>query len=315
MKILLSRRPREGPWGGGNKIVTMLFKELKRLGHDICFSLEPGIDLIFCFDPRRNEYNETFLNYEDYRKNNTGVKIVQRVGDVGSHSKPDLTQFVKYSVNISDYIIFTSQWAKEYVEYQGDNCCVIPNGPLPIFYKNRNKNKQIDKEKVKIVTHHWSDNDKKGFDVYAALGYAIKEDLLKNIEFTYIGRYSKKFKSEGIKLVEPKDQNGLSKILPQHDIYLTASLEEAGANHVLEAIACGLPVIYRKDGGSINEYCRGYGIEYQHDFDNFVLSLKELISNYEKYKDKSLLYTRKTIDVVKEYVEVLDREKITEHKY
>ena len=39
------------------------------------------------------------------------------------------------------------------------------------------------------------------------------------------------------------DELNLSLTLPSHDIYLTASLEEAGANHVLEALACGLPVL------------------------------------------------------------------------
>ena len=42
--------------------------------------------------------------------------------------------------------------------------------------------------------------------------------------------------------------SGLVDVLPSYDIYLTASEEEAGANHVLESLAAGLPIVYRDTG-------------------------------------------------------------------
>ena len=54
MKIYLNRRPVSGPWGGGNKTVSMLSKSLTELGHKVVYQLEDNIDIIFCFDPRPN---------------------------------------------------------------------------------------------------------------------------------------------------------------------------------------------------------------------------------------------------------------------
>ena len=68
----------------------------------------------------------------------------------------------------------------------------------------------------------------------------------------------------------------------------TASLEEAGANHVLEAMASGLPVLYRAGGGSINEYCKDYGIEYDSKesmIDGLIRITKEK-NSFKKYKNK-----------------------------
>jgi len=42
---------------------------------------------------------------------------------------------------------------------------------------------------------------------------------------------------------------------------LTGARFEACGMHHIEAAACGLPVIYHKDGGAINEICKNYGRE------------------------------------------------------
>jgi glycosyltransferase involved in cell wall biosynthesis len=91
------------------------------------------------------------------------------------------------------------------------------------------------------------------------------------------------------------DEKQLSLTLPKHDVYLTASLEEAGANHVLEALACGLPVVYRKGGGSINEYCEKYGIEYSSK-DEMIKCIDQL----KEYKFKKQ-YNRTIKEVVESY--------------
>ena len=76
--------------------------------------------------------------------------------------------------------------------------------------------------------------------------------------------------------MKPKNADTLSELLPTYDIYVTASLEEAGANHVLEAMAAGLPVLYRKNGGSIEEYCCNHGLLYD-TFNDFIKQLNKMI--------------------------------------
>ena len=296
MKVYINRKPIKGPWGGGNKFVSSLADYLNRLGHEITYILTNDIDVIFCFDPRPNNEGIWYQHFLNHKKK-FGTKIIQRIGDVGTHSKPELAQLVKASSMHSDHVIFPSLWAKEKVNYTKNNFSVIQNGPLKIFYSNKkvvNKNKN----RLKIVTHHWSTNEKKGYDFYEYLGSKIASGEIKNVEFTFIGRYNDKFSHEGINLVKPMTEAELSLELPNHDIYLTSSLEEAGANHVLEAMAVGLPIFYRVNGGSINEYCKDYGIEYS--------KKEELLQIKNKFKSfKFKKYERTIIDVVKEYEEII----------
>ena len=296
MKVYVSKKPVAGPWGGGNKFVCKLIEKLKEVNTEVTFNLTKDVDVIFCFDPRPNKQGLWFLDYYNHKKE-LGTKIIQRVGDIGTHSKPELNELVKQSTQISDFIIFPSVWSKDTIGYKKSNFKIIPNAPLSIFHQNKKKNHSNSKTK-KIVTHHWSTNKKKGFDHYKYLGDKIHSGDMKGFEFTYIGRYNTEFISKGIRLIEPMNETDLSKILPSFDIYLTASIEEAGANHVLEAMAAGLPVVYRNVGCSISEYCKNYGSGYTSK-DEMV---NEIMSASNKQYPK---YTETIDDVIKEYVELI----------
>ena len=96
MKVYINRRPKKGPWGGGIKTVNKLVDALTAEGHDVTFQLVPNIDIIFCIDPRPNEYGEWYQTFLQYKSVYQETKIVQRVGDLGTHSKPELTHLVKH---------------------------------------------------------------------------------------------------------------------------------------------------------------------------------------------------------------------------
>ena len=83
------------------------------------------------------------------------------------------------------------------------------------------------KKPLKIVTHHWSNNINKGFDIYKYLDDLLDDKTWKKrIKFTYVGNVPKNFKFRNTNLIEPKKDNKLSLILKSHHIYLTASINE-----------------------------------------------------------------------------------------
>ena len=295
MRIFFNRLPVAGPWGGGSKILAAIVKECVFRGHEVTQNYDKKIDLIFCLDPRPDNIS----NYQTLidLRNRDNCKIIQRIGDLGTHGKPYLFDLLKITSGISDALIFPSYWAKNYANFENKNILVIPNAPLPDFIKNP---KKVTKDTLKIVSHHWSNNELKGFEIYDQLDQFCQES--NKFSFTYIGRKpeSSKFKN----YIEPKDIQGLIEEIPKHDVYITASKFEAGANHVLEAMALGLPVLYHKDGGSIVEYCKDRGIMFN-SFEDLVsiLSCNDKMSNLIKFSP----YDRTTDFLAKEYVDFFEK--------
>ena len=300
MKIYINRRPKLGPWGGGIKTVNKLVNKLIQEGHSVCYKLENNVDVIFCIDPRPNEYGEWYQNFIDYRNVNPGTKIIQRVGDLGTHSKPELTKLVAQTLQISDFMIFPSEWSRDWIGFKGDNCEVVHNAPMSIFYENRQVNLTTS-VKPKLVTHHWSMNPKKGFHFYQFLQEHI--DRTSEFDFKYIGRLPDEINIKN--KTDPIAASALSIELPKNDIYITASIEEAGANHVVEALGCGLPVVYHEAGGSIDDYCKNYGESFE-TFENMLESIRLVVASYSTYKNKALSYNRNNDDVVLKYLEMIN---------
>ena len=299
MKIYINRQPKYGPWGGGAKTVNKLAERLLSNGHTVVYRLEENIDFIFCFDPRPNSFGENINHLYAYKNLFPKVKIIQRVGDVGTHGKPELTSMVKYCLNNSDYFIFPSAWSREYVKHSGENYKVIPNGPMPEFYKNRS-NRNTLPPTPRIVTHHWSTNSRKGFNTYKKFDDFCQQSG--EFEFHYIGQVPDgvSYKNQ----TSPVSADDLVEMLPKYDIYLTASEEEAGANHVLESLASGLPVVYKENGGSIPEYCHISGKEYS-DFSSMISALRHVRDNYKDYKRDCLRYKYTNELVIDQYCDIL----------
>ncbi|MBT5637028.1 MAG: hypothetical protein HOJ16_00425 [Candidatus Peribacter sp.] len=300
MKIYINRQPKQGPWGGGIKTVNKLVKQLSQEGHTVCFRLEENIDVIFCIDPRPNDYGEWYQHFINYRNANPNTRIIQRVGDLGTHSKPELTKLVAQTLEISDFMIFPSEWARDWIGFKGDNCEVVHNAPMSIFYANRQPELDIS-NRPRLVTHHWSKNPKKGFHFYSFLQNHIDKTF--EFDFRYIGRLPEEVLIKNH--TAPIAAIDLSLELPKSEIYITASIEEAGANHVVEALGCGLPIVYHDEGGSINNYCKDYGESFN-TFESLLESVRLVASSYSTYKNRAMSYDRNNDDVVSKYLEVIN---------
>jgi len=250
MKILINRKPVEGPWGGGNNFVKSFVNILPDYGHKIIHRFEENIDIIFIQDPRYDELGISINEAIAYKNQFPNVKIVQRINECDARKNTD--NIDNLLIDCSSYIdktIFVSNWMKEYFLKKGWKCKdnhVIING-VSDSYKPKEK---INNGKINIVTHHWSDNYMKGFDYYEMI-----DDLCgkrEDMTFTYIGRERGTFKNTII--IPPLFGEDLANQLGKYDLYITASRFDPGPNHVLEAIASEIPVFSYKDGGGACEF-------------------------------------------------------------
>lgn len=286
MKIFFNRVPRVEPYGGGNQFLNGMTKYLSDLGHEVVYHLEKDIDLIFMMDPRPGDIGYSLRHIALYKQKHPNTKILHRVNECDKRKGTDgLDSLLLAGMSISDRVIFISEWLKSYFEQKGYNGSseVVYNGcDLENFTPLEDKK---DSKKLKLVTHHWSDNWMKGFDIYKALDEYIGTKPGSNLEFTYIGRYSKEYSPKNTKIVDPTFGKDLGDKLRTHDIYLTASRFEPCGMHHIEGSACGMPVLYHEEGGGINELCKNHGESFK-DFDEFLVKLEKVSKSLKNYQDK-----------------------------
>ena len=287
MKIFFNRIVRKEPYGGGSQFVTAMVDYLLRKNHDVTFHLnEKDIDLAFLIDPRPGDIGYSINHVLAYKHSiNQNLKILHRVNECDQRKDTNfMDDLLIQTSNYTDKTIFISEWLRNYFSEKGfknaDKSKVVYNGcNLEHFYPEEEKKKN---DKIKIVTHHWSDNWLKGFDLYK---FIDQEVVGEKYEFTYIGRFNKEYSPKNTKIINPLWGPELGKEIRKHDIYVTASRFEPCGMHHVEGAASGLPVIYYKDCGGINELCKNHGEEYQ-DFNEFVRKLDIVSNNIEEYRKK-----------------------------
>ena len=109
--------------------------------------------------------------------------------------------------------------------------------------------------------------ENKGFKIYKLINDLVgKKEWAEKLEFTYIGNMSDEYSLNNTNLVNPLAGLELAAEIKKHQIYVTASINEPSGNHHIEAAQCGLPIIYLESGG-IPEYCEGYGLSFDNNFE------------------------------------------------
>ena len=99
-------------------------------------------------------------------------------------------------------------------------------------------------QKVGVIATSWSDNVRKGAETLAWLDSHLDWT---RYELTFVGRGSRDF--ERVRVVGPVSSAEVAQLLREHDVYLAASHDDPCSNALLEALACGLPAVYRRSGG------------------------------------------------------------------
>ena len=285
MKVFFNRVPRTDPYGGGNQFLQMMTLTLAKMGHEVVYHLEKDIDLIFMMDPRPGDIGYALPHIVAYKKHFPNTKIIHRVNECDARKgTTDVDDILMTAMNISDEVVFISEWLQNYFFQKGytKKSNVVYNGcNIDHFYPEPKEKAN----KIRLVTHHWSDNWMKGFDLYTGIDRYINENPDCNFEFTYVGRYCKEYTPTNTKLVQPLSGKLLGDEIKKHDIYVTASRFEPCGMHHIEGAACGLPVLYHVESGGIVELCQKHGMGF-HNFDSFMRSLEVVSNNHDKFVKK-----------------------------
>jgi glycosyltransferase involved in cell wall biosynthesis len=274
-KVFVNRKPVFGPWGGGNNFVKSLFEFGEEFGIQFTSNPREKFEAILMIDPRYNEIGISVNEIANYKKENPSCPVFYRVNECDARKGTKEMDSLIMSMNsFLDEYIFVSEWVQNYF-CKGENLqkifinpkksSVIYNGvDKNHFFENKDKPKS---KKLRIVTHHWSNNKLKGFDIYDKID---EISLSENIQFTYVGRDRGTFKNSIV--IPPLTGKDLGDAIRNHDLYISASRWDPGPNHVIEAVASGLPILAHKDGGGALEFA-GYENKFE-NFDDLIEKIK-----------------------------------------
>jgi glycosyltransferase involved in cell wall biosynthesis len=312
MKVAIGYRLESGPWGGGNRFVLELVKDLELKGHIVVCDLnDADLDIILIMDPRhRNHPNITFgvgeiLKYIMFK--NSKVVIVQRINECDERKKTRYINFLLRLTNyVADHTVFIASWLiKLNVWRRESDYSVILNGSnTELFYPNKKKI-LIPNQPLRLITHHWGANRMKGFDIYEYIDKLLdKPAWSKRIQFTYVGNTPKDVKFKNITHLAAMNGKELADCIREHDIYLTASMNEPAGMHHIEGACCGLPLLYR-NSGALPEYCTGFGVGFD-NIDDFEDQLNLIIKKYDSFYKKMHTYENTSIKRIPEWVELFE---------
>ena len=311
MKIALGFKILDGSWGGGNQFVNYLYQDAKKRGYQLTTSLEENdIDIILFTDPRYFNRGVAFgsldILYYLIFKNKNAI-VVHRINECDQRKNTKhMNLFLRWSNYMADHTVFISTWLSTLNLSQINKpFSIILNGADNIIFNDKDNKIWKKNEPLKLVTHHWSPNIMKGFDVYERIDRLLSSKNWKErIEFTYIGNLPKGFKFKNAKVIKPINGKILGNELSKHHVYITASNYEPAGMHHIEGALSGLPIIY-KNSGALPEYCNNYGVSFN-DMD-FVPALKEMMINYDFYKSNLKNYSNTASKMTQNYLDLFER--------
>lgn len=252
------------PWGGGALFVNSAYKHLQTLGHQVIEATDsitaPDVILLAGItNDGQGISAEQAVMYKMIMSGQRDVRIVLRVNE--NDARKGTNNVDKMLIELSKHVdatVWVSNWLREYFEEKEWHCkrnVVIKNGVDKEIFKSGQK---LNNGKINLVTHHWSNNELKGFDIYEEIDRWLETPAGQGFTFTYIGRDRKTFKNT--KVISPLFAKSLGEELGKYDVYVSASRFDPGPNHILESIACELPTFVHVDGGGAVEFAGETGL-------------------------------------------------------
>ena len=308
MKVSLNSQFLEGPYGGGMQFANFMRDFLVQSNVEVVNDLKSDdIDIILHVNPFPERTLEAsaypYMDAYNYKTKNPDTIIIERVNECDERKGTNyMNKLLVEASNHSDFVVFIASWLRPLLLKDGlpedKSYKVILNGGDSKIFNTKDKEFWNGTSKLKIVTHHWSNNPNKGHDIYRQLDKMLGDEF----EFTYIGRVPGDSEYKNTKIIPPLAGIELARELKKHDVYITASLNEPGGMHHIEGALCGLPILYI-NSGALPEYCGGYGLEFNKD--NLKEKLLEMRERYGEFKDKIMSYPNTAEKMGGEYLELM----------
>lgn len=288
--VAFNMRPVREPWGGGNWWLEQVTRNLRDAGYAVRFDLRRPASGVVLVDPRTGGNVRFGPDEIDAFKARYGGRCLHRVNECDLRKGTNEIDALLAEANrVADHTVFISAWLRDYHAERWFDVArphtVVPNGADPAIFNPVGGEPLEPGRTMRLVTHHWSDNPTKGFDVYLEVDRLIAAGELPDVELWVIGRWPPGSEWKAARTFPPTTGRELADLLRRCHVYLTASRFEPGGMHHVEGAQCGLPVLYHEDGGGIVELASRYGIGYREDV---ASAIREARERYDELRGRVL---------------------------
>ncbi|HEC21799.1 MAG TPA: glycosyltransferase [Chloroflexi bacterium] len=232
--------------GGGFYFMRNFERYLEAHGHTVTRSLADRYDVLLV-----NSWQVDYDHVLEAIRRNPRVRIVHRVDgssqDYGRGEKGDRRQG---QVNrFADLTIFQSAYCRHSTREKfpviGSDGPVIHNAVDVEHFSPQGERADLPGEGARLGYVTYSTNPMKGWrDVYTLAGQHP------DLTFILIGRYESPPDLPNLHVLGPVPHEELPRMLRACDVFLAFQRNEACPNVVLEAMACGLPILYAESGAT-----------------------------------------------------------------
>jgi glycosyltransferase involved in cell wall biosynthesis len=278
--VAFNMRWRRGPYGGGNQWLGQVAPYFARCGYTTTTRLRPDADCVLGTHAGLGGGLE--FSYDDVlraKASNPRLRCIQRINDNDVRKGTGAMDAHLADCNrAADHTVFVSEWLRDYhAERWFDRArphSVIHNGADPAVFYPFGARVWTPGDPLRIVTHHWSDNPAKGFAVYEAIDAAIADGRLPGVELWIVGRWPEGTRWRAARTFPACSGHKLARLLRECHVAVSASRHEPGAMHPVEAMQCGLPLLYTADTGGTVELGKKFGILLGDDFSAAIDALR-----------------------------------------
>ena len=284
------------PWGGGNQFLMALTKELRSrdmiveevsdvredigvyLGNAITFKFERVLQ-------QRKTREIIMVHRVDGPYYSARYAKDPRLHRHDPWRAGEDEQVWRLNAELACATIFQSKWSYDMNLLLGykikEPYYIIPNGVDDSIFNANNRVQWDISRKIRLISSAWAANERKGYKSHKWLDDNL--DFTK-YEYLFIGNVVNDLTFSNIKHRKPTGSKELGDILRSMDIYIAASYLEPCSNALLEALACGLPVLFQKGSGHDDLVKQG-GIGYSRP-EEIPALLDTLVRNYSEYQSR-----------------------------
>jgi glycosyltransferase involved in cell wall biosynthesis len=287
------------PTGGGHQFLRALVAELERRGLTVERNRISAGTKTCLF----NSFNFDFRRLRRFARDD--VRFVHRVdGPIGIYRGFDDgtdARIARINDELADATIVQSRYSLDTHRSLGIelvNPRLVANTVDPELFHPPEAREAPDHRRVRVIASSWSDNPNKGTDVLTWLDENLDHD---RYELTFAGRTDASF--ERIRALGPIPLEPLAAELRRSDVYLAPSRNDPCSNALLEALASGLPAVFRASGGH-PELVGEAGIAFE-DPHEVPAALDRLVGELDERR--AAIRVASLTDVADRYLEVLAR--------